>query len=186
MQTPNQPVKSSFQRAKVSYNPQNNIWTLEEEYCYFDETKQTQLILDKGFEFDLSSIPRVFWRIVAIHELSLEAPLIHDFMYMSKGGERNYYIDKKGMFFRKKKILKKILGNIEPSGTLYTRKEADDLFFKMMDEAGVSNWRRWFGYIGVSLFGGLHWKPKVAQTRKFTSLHSSSKNQPLTKTAVEC
>ena len=82
--------------------------------------------------------------------------------------------------------MKKILGNIEPSGTLYTRKEADDLFFKMMDEAGVSNWRRWFGYIGVRLFGGLYWKPKVAQTRKFTSLHSSNKNQPLTKTAVEC
>ncbi len=160
MQTPNEPVKSNFPRAKVSYNPQNNIWTLEEEYCYFDEIKQSKLVLDKGFEFDLSSIPRVFWRMVAIHELSIEAPLIHDFMYMSKGGERNHYFEKKGMFFCRKKILKKIFGSIESLEKPYSRKEADDLFWTMMDEAGVSNWRKWFGYIGVRLFGGLHWKPK--------------------------
>ena len=160
MQTPNEPVKSNFPRAKVSYNPVRDIWTLEEEYCYFDEIKQSKLVLDKGFEFDLSSIPRVFWRVVAIHELSIEAPLVHDFMYMSKGGERNHYFEKKGKFFCKKKILKKIFGSIESLEKPYSRKEADDLFFKMMGEAGVSDWRKWFGYIGVRLFGGLHWKPK--------------------------
>ena len=160
MQNNNEPVKSNFPRAKVSYNPQNNIWTLEEEYCYFDKTKQSKMVLHKGFEFDLSSIPRVFWRMVAIHELSIEAPLIHDFMYMSKGGERNHYFEKKGTFFCKKKIFKEILASIESLGKPYSRKEADDLFLKMMEEAGVSDWRKWFGYIGVRLFGGLHWKPK--------------------------
>ncbi|MEM7714145.1 MAG: DUF1353 domain-containing protein [Cyanobacteria bacterium P01_A01_bin.68] len=160
MQTPNEPVKSNLPRAKVSYNPQNNVWTLEEEYCYFDEIKQSKLVLHKGFEFDLSSIPRAFWRMVAIHELSIEAPLVHDFMYMSKGGERNHYFEKKGKFFCKNKIFKEILASIESLGKPYSRKEADDLFLKMMEEAGVSKWRKWFGYIGVRLFGGLYWKPK--------------------------
>ncbi|MEO1761811.1 MAG: DUF1353 domain-containing protein [Cyanobacteria bacterium J06629_18] len=159
MQTPNQTVKSNFPRAKVSYSPVKNIWTLEEEYYYFDKTKQCQLILNKGFEFDLSSIPRVFWKIVAIHELSVEAPLIHDFMYMSKGGERNHYIQNKGMFFCRKKIFRQILGSIESLENFYSRKEADDLFMKMMEEAGVCRWRRFCGYIGVRLFGGIHWKP---------------------------
>lgn len=160
MQTANESVKSNFQRAKVSYNPKKNIWILEEEYDYFDRIKQSQVVLHKGFEFDLSSIPRAFWRMVAIHELSLEAPLIHDFMYMSRGGERNYYIEKKGRFFCRKKILKEILGSIESLEKPYSRKEADDLFWTMMDEAGVSKWRRRCGYLGVRLFGGLHWKPK--------------------------
>ncbi len=170
MTTPNEQAKSNFPRAKVSYNPQRNIWTLEEEYHYCDETTGTKFILDKGFEFDLSSIPRVFWRMVAIHELSLEAPLIHDFMYMSKGGKQNYYFKKTGMLFWQKKTKKTILGRIEPQGNVYSREEADDLFLKMMEQAGVSKWRRLFGYVGVRLGGGFHWKPEKTTQENINSL----------------
>ncbi|MGB3639292.1 MAG: DUF1353 domain-containing protein [Rivularia sp. (in: cyanobacteria)] len=146
MQTLNKPAISKFPRVKLSYNPVENIWTLEEEYHYFDDIKDAKIIINKGFKFDLSSIPRIFWRIVGIHELSLEAPLIHDFMYMSKGGKRKCHNNKK------------ILGTIEPQDIFYSRKEADDLFLKMMEEAGVSKWRRLFGYVGVWLGGRLYWK----------------------------
>lgn len=148
MQVLNKEVISKFVRAKVSYNPQKNIWTLEEDYYYFDEIKESTINLSKGFEFDLSSIPRFFWRIVGIHELSIEAPLIHDFMYMSKGGARECFENKE------------ILGSIKSEEILYCREEADKLFLRMMEEAGVKKWRRFLGYIGVWIFGKLFWKPR--------------------------
>ncbi len=135
-------VTLGFPRAKVSYDPQRNIWTLEEEYCYKDKIKGSEVIVGKDFKFDLSSIPRLFWIIIGTHELSLEAPLIHDFMYMSQGG----------------KHVQNISGSIKPEQMCYSRKEADDLFLRMMQETGVSRWRRLLGYIGVRLFGGQHWK----------------------------
>ncbi|AFY56034.1 Protein of unknown function (DUF1353) [Rivularia sp. PCC 7116] len=143
----NQELISKFPRAKVSYIPEEDAWTLEEEYCYEDKIKGTKIILHKGFSFDLSSIPRFLWIICGTHELSLEAPLIHDFMYMSKGGKKMYFNQKP------------ILGNIETKEIFYSRKEADKLFRKMMQEAGVSKWRGLFGYMGVRLFGGMYWKP---------------------------
>ncbi|MEO1433044.1 MAG: DUF1353 domain-containing protein [Cyanobacteria bacterium J06633_8] len=152
----NQESISKFPKAKVSYIPQEDTWTLEEDYCYEDKIKGTKIILRKGFSFDLSSIPRFLWIICGTHELSLEAPLIHDFMYMSKGGKK--------MYFKQKPIL----GNIETQGVLYSRKEADELFRIMMDEAGVSKRRRFFGYIGVRLFGGMYWKPNKKVVDNFT------------------
>ncbi|MBV6626037.1 MAG: DUF1353 domain-containing protein [Rivularia sp. (in: Bacteria)] len=143
----NQELISEFPRAKVSYIPEDNTWILEEEYCYEDKIKGTKILLHKGFSFDLSSIPRFLWIICGTHELSLEAPLIHDFMYMSKGGKKMYFNQKV------------ILGDIETKGILYSRKEADELFRKMMQEARVRKWRRFFGYMGVKLFGSMYWKP---------------------------
>ncbi|MEM7727407.1 MAG: DUF1353 domain-containing protein [Cyanobacteria bacterium P01_A01_bin.45] len=139
------PEESGIPLAKVSYHPQKNIWFLTDKYSYSDDKKST-IILDECFSFDLSSIPRLLWIIVGIHELSLEAPLIHDFMYMSRGGERKCFNNKA------------ILGRIK--GTSYSRKEADDLFLKMMKTAGVSQFRRRLGYIGVRIFGAIFWRPE--------------------------
>lgn len=143
-----------FPRAKVSYDPQKNVWTLEEQYSYQDETKKSTIILDKGFEFDLSSIPRFFWVVIGTHELSLEAPLIHDFMYMSRGGTRGYCHQKP------------ILGSIKTKGMYYSRKEVDDLFLRMMEQAGVSRWRKFLGYVGVKFCGGWYWNSNEKKLRK--------------------
>lgn len=132
--------------AKVSYHPKKNTWFLREEYPYEDEDKKSKIILDECFSFDLSSIPRLLWIIVGIHELSVEAPLIHDFMYMSRGGKRKY--------FNNKPILRRI------KGTSYSRKEADDLFLKMMEKADANPFRRFLGYIGVRIFGVIFWRPE--------------------------
>lgn len=53
--------------------------------------------------------------------------------------------------------IKKILGSIEPKEVIYSRKDADYLFLKMMEEAGISKWRRFLAYIGVRIFGIVHW-----------------------------
>ncbi len=147
-----------FPRAKVSYDPQNNIWTLEEKYSYKDDMKKSTILLDKGFKFDLSSIPRLFWIIIGTHELSLEAPLVHDFMYMSRGGTRGYLHQKP------------ILGSIKTEGVYYSRKEVDDLFLLMMQQAGVSRWRRLLGYIGVKFFGGWYWNSSEKKINDMTQI----------------
>lgn len=36
--------------------------------------------IPSGFVTDLASVPRVFWRIIAPHELGVESPLIHDWL----------------------------------------------------------------------------------------------------------
>ena len=144
-----------LQLAKVSYHPKDNIWFLREKYSYPDKDKKSKIIkskiiLDECFYFDLASIPRFFWRIIAIHELSIEATLIHDFMYMSRGGTRKCH---KG---------KKIKGRIEFKEKLekfYSREEADKLFLKMMEELKVNKYRRFLSYIGVRIFGLIFWRP---------------------------
>lgn len=144
------PEESGLPLAKVSYHPKQNIWFLREEYPYPDKDKKSEIILKECFSFDLASIPRFFWRIVATHELSAEATLVHDFMYMSRGGTRKC-IDGKP-----------ILGRIdfkEKPEKFYSRKEADDLFLKMMEELYVDKYRRFLSYIGVRIFGIIYWRP---------------------------
>lgn len=155
-------VNSKLPFAKVSYHLQENTWFLREEYTYEDEDKKSKIVLDECFSFDLASIPRFFWRITAIHELSLEAPLIHDFMYMSRGGERKCFNSKP------------ILGSIK--GASYSRKEADDLFLKMMKEAGVKPFRRFLGYIGVRVFGVIFWRPNWLE-KYFEKLNHQKVNE---------
>ncbi len=152
-----------LQLAKVSYHPKDNIWFLREKYSYPDKDKKSKIIkskiiLDECFYFDLASIPRFFWRIIAIHELSIEATLIHDFMYMSRGGTRGYLHQKP------------ILGSIKTEGVYYSRKEVDDLFLLMMQQAGVSRWRRLLGYIGVKFFGGWYWNSSEKKINDMTQI----------------
>lgn len=61
-------------------------WRLVEGYaCRLKISGQTKEIrIHAGFVFDLASIPRIFWRLIAPFELSIAAPLVHDFLY--RGG----------------------------------------------------------------------------------------------------
>ena len=63
-------------------------WELEAEYVFRDEA--STIIVRKGFEFDLSSIPRFLWWLIAPFELSVTAPLIHDFLYHFGGAPPDY------------------------------------------------------------------------------------------------
>ncbi len=138
-------VTSGFIPAKVSYNTKKNEWILEEEYCYPDKLKKAEIILSKGFWYDLATIPRFCWIIIGPHELSPEATLIHDYLYISRGGKYKCSGERE------------IFGYIKTKGIRYSRKEADDLFLHMMKEAGVSWWRRLLGYFAVRLFAWLFW-----------------------------
>lgn len=107
---------------------------------YYDaETQRWRLILTveiegvkipAGFRFDLASIPRPLWPLVGPFELSIEAPLLHDYLYFHRG-----------------------MGQ-------YSRSEVDRLFLKVMKQEGIWAWRRWPAFVAVRLFGWLAWKER--------------------------
>jgi hypothetical protein len=109
------------------------LWRLEQAYSYRDGAHI--ITVPAGFEFDLSSIPRLLWWLIAPFELSVVAPLIHDFLYRYAGAPA---------------------GAIEPPKR-YDRGEADDLFRDLMVAEGIAPWRRTLGYLAVRAFGWIVW-----------------------------
>lgn len=59
----------------MSYSVGLRRWRLEKELFIWN------LTVPVGFETDLASVPRFFWRVIAPHELSLEAAIVHDWIY---------------------------------------------------------------------------------------------------------
>lgn len=119
----------------LTYISSERAWRLEADYSYPDGP--TTITVPAGFMFDLASVPRWFWWLIAPFELSVSAPLIHDFLYKHAGDPP--------------------AGSVEPPRT-YTRKQADQLFRRMMEEEGVPAWRRRLAYWAVRAFGGFGWK----------------------------
>lgn len=63
----------------VIYDVKRRKWTLAADF--HPQTSARIPIIPRGFVTDLASVPRFFWRFLAPFELSIEAPLIHDFLY---------------------------------------------------------------------------------------------------------
>ncbi|MDJ0953266.1 MAG: DUF1353 domain-containing protein [Acidimicrobiia bacterium] len=118
----------------VTYIGPGNVWRLEADYPYQDGP--TLITVPSGFLFDLASIPRVFWWLISPFELSVAAPLLHDFLYAHKG--------------------KLPQGSVDPPRQ-YSRKEADQLFKRVMESEGVPGWRRHPAYAAVRSFGWIGW-----------------------------
>jgi hypothetical protein len=134
--------KSSLPSPVLTYLP-GRIWRLEQPYRYEDkgesgnEETHRVITVPAGFEFDLSSVPRVFWSVVAPFDLSIVAPLLHDFLYRYAGAPPD--------------------GAVDPP-KVYSRLETDQLFRRIMEQEGVPPWRRTLGYWAVRLFGRVAWK----------------------------
>jgi hypothetical protein len=118
----------------ITYLVEKKTWRLEQAYSYQDAG--AEITVPAGFEFDLASVPRLFWWLIGPFDLSIAAPLVHDFLYRYRGAPPE--------------------DSIVPPRT-YTRKEADVLFRAMMKEEGVWWWRRAAAYRAVRLFGGAAW-----------------------------
>lgn len=101
------------------------------------------ITIPENFEWDLASIPRFLWWRVAPNELSLIAPLVHDWLYVWDGEVR----------------AKEEHPEVERHFlTSYTRKEADQIFHSLMLRQGVGRFRAWEAYKLVRLFGRRYWK----------------------------
>jgi hypothetical protein len=110
-------------------------WRLEADYAYRDG--ETTITVPAGFRFDLSSVPRAFWWLVAPFELSVAAPLVHDFLYLHAGAPPP--------------------GAVEPPRR-YSRAAADRVFREIMEAEGVAAWRRVLAYAAVRAFGRARWR----------------------------
>jgi hypothetical protein len=133
-QSPVEIPASGLPSPVLTYLVSEKKWRLEAAYGYRDGA---QLItVPDQFEFDLASIPRLFWWLIAPFELSIAAPLLHDFLYRYRGDPP--------------------AGLVEPPRS-YNREEADRLFRRMMASEGVSRWRRAAAYRAVRWFGGASW-----------------------------
>lgn len=110
-------------------------WLLAE--AWYTQTLGSTVYVPEGFRFDLASIPRFLWPLVGPMELSIEAPLLHDYLYRHKG--------------------KLPQDSVIPFRS-FTRAQADRAFRDLMGEEMVGGTRRWAAYWAVRLFGWLSWR----------------------------
>jgi len=128
-------TKSALSPPVITYLTEEKLWRLEQDYRYRDGGNM--ITVPSGFEFDLASVPRAIWWLISPFDLSIAAPLVHDFLYRHGGAPPQ--------------------GAIIPPRT-YARKEADLLFRAIMKEEGVWWWRRAAAYRAVRWFGGAAWR----------------------------
>lgn len=88
----------------------------------------------KGFETDLASVPRLLWPLIGSHELSIVAPVVHDWLYRRRG--LYWQVDRKQYL---------------------TRADADRLFLRLMILEGVAGWKARAAWLAVRLFA-LDWR----------------------------
>lgn len=120
----------------VDYNVETREWRLmASQSVHF---RGHIITAARGYTFDLASIPRPFWRLIAPYELSIIAPLFHDLLYEYRGRLAD--------------------GHDVVPHHVYTRREADELFRHLMRVAGVAWWRRVLAYAVVRLCGGVYWR----------------------------
>lgn len=123
--------------ALVSYDERTCTWTVAREFT--SDALGWTIIVPRGFCSDLASIPRWLWWLVAPFELSLAAPLVHDYAYAHGGRVMILTYDRVRRY------------------TYLSRGRVDRAFYELMREEGVWWWRRWAAYHAVRVFGAKHW-----------------------------
>ncbi|MBC3539853.1 DUF1353 domain-containing protein [Rufibacter sediminis] len=119
----------------LTYSQQRRKWILENTYLY--QGDGFTLTVPAGYAFDLASVPRAVWWAIAPFELSIVAPLVHDFLY-DYGGEL-------------------------PAPAVYpyrvfTRRQADYLFLEIMRREGVAELKARIAFNAVRAAGWIGWK----------------------------
>lgn len=98
------------------------VWEVMSDFGY------GPIMVPKGTKTDLASVPRVAWSIFPPDGVWLEAAVIHDYLYATKG-----------------------------LNGVWSRKEADALFLEAMKDLGVNKTDRTLIHAAVRLGGGFAW-----------------------------
>lgn len=112
--------------AQVTYDPGDGLFTLVSPYTHEGIVIPMLLELPEGFRF-AASVPRLLWSLVSALDLSLEAALVHDYLYDFG----------------------------EPLGV--TRSQADLEFWEVMVARSVTPWKAHAAYWSVRAFGWRLW-----------------------------
>ena len=105
-------------------------YILKESYLY--ETPQDYIYIAEKFIHDGASVPRLFWSVsgLAPDGLHRAAALIHDFLYACRGRTKR---------------------------RMYSRKECDQIFMRVMKESGCNSYRVKIAYLAVRMGGWSYW-----------------------------
>lgn len=139
--TKHQPQDPGLPPVYLTYSTLREIWTLVDDYritVSLPTEGHVNIHIPAGFEFDLASVPRIVWPLISSFELSLVAPLIHDYFYEFTGSpvyhEKVPALDFRSHYHR------------------VTRYEADQIFLQMMLREGVKKWKARSSYVAVRAF----------------------------------
>ncbi len=115
----------------------DRLYRLRSTYLYLNNDGFF-LRIKKGYTSDGASVPRLVWTLTGITPDGLHraAALIHDYIYDHAGR----------------------LPPQSCSKLSWTRKEADQIFLRIMREAGVSSFKSAIAYRAVRAFGWTGWK----------------------------
>lgn len=82
----------------MTYSPRTGEWRLVGHQVIEDHRRDRRIVIPDGFTFDLASVPRALWSLIAPFELSILAPLVHDFLY--RGNDERYSRNEADDLFR--------------------------------------------------------------------------------------
>jgi len=123
---------------------------LEHDYIYqwghlLDEYR---IFVPEGFIYDRASVPWIGRAILGIRRDGLieAGAVVHDFIYENEGRMPE------GTWQREVK------GKWVDVGTVWTRENADKMFFRIMRDSGMSRWKRRLAYRVVRRFGWVAWR----------------------------
>lgn len=130
-------ITTSLPPVYVTYDTRRKVWVLMFEYTIVINirTEPIEFRIPQNFEFDLASIPRWIWPLIGSFELSLVAPLIHDYLYQWRGQPLYHQYAK-----------------LAPVAPVLTRAEADEIFLDLMIAEKVASWKAKAAYRAVRLF----------------------------------
>ena len=123
---------TSYLSPEVTYDIRHRTWTLTE--CWWCRVDNTVVRVRAGFCFDLASVPRLLWWLLAPNELGIAPALVHDFLYQHQG-----------------RIT-------DPAQHRFSRRDVDRIFRQLQQTEGVWWWRRWASWLAVRLFGFFAWR----------------------------
>lgn len=69
----------------VSYLAQERVWVLQQPYKISSMEHELQTEIPQFFCFDGASVPRIFWSVMSPFDLSILAPMLHDWIYSKAG-----------------------------------------------------------------------------------------------------
>lgn len=121
-----------LRRSHKNYRPRSFI--ISEPPMLFEWLEKKRIIeVPKGFITDFASIPGFLRDRFAVNDDHRLAAVAHDYLYSQSG------------------IIKQLGRDIT-----YTRKEADQIFYKLMLTEGVGRFKAWLMYRAVRSFGSLY------------------------------
>lgn len=124
-------------RPAVQFNTRTRCWTL---VSAFDSTLEGRRVrIEPGFQFDLASVPRFLWWFMAPFELSIAASLMHDWLYRHGG----------------------CVTDTEGAAFCVSRRVADRLFRRIMQDQEVDTWRIALAWCAVRVFGWAVWNRRL-------------------------